>query len=73
METIGFLGALAKAKSPGSALVAHEGGVVMALEMGIDFVMRGSACCGTPTSSADGKVPPSHEVERDLHVAGRLL
>ena len=24
-------------------------------------------------SSADGETPPSHEVERDLHVAGRLL
>ena len=52
-ETTGFLGALAKAKWC-SALVAQEGRVVMAPPMGIDFVMRGSACCGiflvgTPT------------------------
>ena len=24
------------------------------------------------TSGADGEVPPQHEVERDLHLAGRL-
>ena len=79
-ETTGFLGALAKAKSRGAVpLLRKRAEWSWRLRWGSILSCAAARAVASSllelprASSADGDTPPSHEVERDLHVAGRLL
>ena len=68
-ETTGFLGALAKAKSRGAVPLLRkraEWGLI--LSCAAARAVASSLLELPRASSADGDAPPSHEVERDLHV-----